>query len=601
MLYLNNPLLSANGIISELEKITTDSTERLKTFKKKLASIYFPEMNIEQIKTEIESERFTEFPQLQVVLREIFFKEQHPGAINIAGLADWTPPASYTDKTFQVLNARYGYFLEQGEPIFNTLKPLCRKMTQLVERQADDNEMAYKLMVLFSHPQDFSDPGECLTKISKSFINISQQVQYGTPYHDAFVTELNHFPTVADAKNIQEWRQFILNFNFPALPFFADCRSFESVPKTLKEAQAAQLAKIYPRAKENTEFAQFCKAYRAKNDEFEKGLDFIKTGWPKKTRDNLPLVDIKLIDRGTNTEYRWVKLPPEDLRALYLGIMIPGCCQVINGHSSQCVIDGTSLSDNGFYVLLKKKVKESEEESKEQEAGDLLDGDIVAQSYAWISQNGNLCLDSIEWDKARVTEAIIKILMDKFALEVFQQNPQIKYVNVGSGGQTPPIFGNLIDFPEQQRQGEAYRDSKYQYCIQSRLETEQIKVFQKQISGLDKAIKAKLLYLASYLDSTEFSYDMIKRMSKLLASSFIQPFPAVHQPLMTTDFNTLTFESYQKLSSDEKIKISTFCKLINCNSLESFVEWLSVIPNSERFEAVKQKNQSGRTIMTPEI
>ena len=372
------------------------------------------------------------------------------------------------------------------------------------------------------------------------------------------------------------------------------------MPKTLKEAKYIQLTKVYPRAKENPDFAQFCKAYRVKNEEFESGLDFVNSGWPKKTNDNLPLVDIKLIDRGTNTEYRWVKLPPEDLRALYLGIMIPGCCQVINGHSRQCVIDGTSLSDNGFYVLLKKNIKpkqKSEEDSKEEEVGDLLDGDIVAQSYAWISQNGNLCLDSIEWDKARVTEPILKNLMDLFALAVFQQNPQIRYVNVGTGGQTPRNFSQIARIGERQRQGAQYGDSASQYCIKSRLNQEQTLELQKKLSELDASIQDKILYLAAYLDMTEISQEMIQEISSRLTSSFIQPFPIINQPLTPSDFKTLTFENYQQLPADEQTKISTFCKLLNCRSLESFAKWLSVIPESERLEAVKQKDENKDTVL----
>jgi hypothetical protein len=363
------------------------STTRLKAkFMDDLKKTYFPKIAEEQIKEEIESERFAEFPQLQFVLREIFVNAENTGVIAIpAEYGDWNPPADYTNQTFQELNARYGYLPAQGEPIFNTLKPLCRKMTQLVELQADDNEMAYKLMVLLCEPEDLLDADKCLKQISERFVKISQQVQKGTPYHDAFVTILHSFPTATDAKNIKEWRQFILkkDVGFTGLPFFADCKSFKSVPETLKKAQTAQLAKRYYRATENIEFAEFCKSNLIDNEGFEAGLNFIsQCGWPVKTEDNLPVVDIKLIDKNTNTEYRWVKLPPDDLRALYLGKMIPGCCQFINGHSRQCVIDGITLADNGFYVLLKKKIKKTAKECKEEEVSGFLDGEIVAQSYA---------------------------------------------------------------------------------------------------------------------------------------------------------------------------------------------------------------------------
>ena len=178
------------------------------------------------------------------------------------------------------------------------------------------------------------------------------------------------------------------------------------------------------------------------------------------------MVDIKVHDE--KYEYRWVKLPQDDKRALYLGNMIPGCCQFINGDSRQCVIDGISLSDNGFYVLLKKKITQQPATEPKKDGANVLDGDIVAQSYAWISTNGNLCLDSLEWNQERVSEEILKTLMSKFAMEVLKQNPQIKFVNVGKGGQTPRDFSGDALLSETQRQGTAYGDSESQYCIQSK-------------------------------------------------------------------------------------------------------------------------------------
>ena len=205
------------------------------------------------------------------------------------------------------------------------------------------------------------------------------------------------------------------------------------------------LKKTYPKAgenKESAEFAAFCKSHLIDNDGFESGLEFIRAGWPTKIVDNLPDVDDIKHDVD-NYEYRWVKLPQSDKHALYLGKMT-GCCQFINGDSRQCVIDGISLSDNGFYVLLKNKITQQPATESKKDGANVLDGDIVAQSYAWISTNGNLCLDSLEWNQERVSEEILKKLMLKFALEVLKKNPQIKYVNVGKGGQTPMNFCGSI-------------------------------------------------------------------------------------------------------------------------------------------------------------
>ena len=489
-----------------------------------------------------------------------------------------------------IRDSYYSDNLTQAEMVFEQLKPLCRKMTQLVERQADDNEMAYKLMALFCESKDFLAPDRCLNKISDGFVKVSAPFKHkkNHPYHDAFVTELNHFPTVADAKNIQEWRGFILQFGFPGLTIFADCKLFDQVPKTLQEGQTAQLAKSYPRAQENLGFAAICKSLLIKNDGFESGLDFIKTGWPKKQSDNLPLVDIKVSDE--TYEYRWVKLPPDDKRALYLGNMIPGCCQFINGDARQCVIDGISLSDNGFYVLLKNKISKT--------MSSKLDGDVVAHSYVWMSKNGNLCLDSIEWNKGRVSQAILKTLMDRFASEILARNPQIKFVNVGTGGQTPRHFCGDALVSETQRQGTAYGDSASQYCIQSKLTPEATQLLGEMpnFKSLHGDLQNKIRYLSAYLEPTDVSLETIQNMSSLLTSSLIYPFPPIPQQLIASDFQRLTLEGYQQLPPNEQEKISTFRKLLNCESIDGFMQWLSTISDQELLNIIQTSTQDGAMV-----
>jgi len=612
MLYLNNPLFTAVGISSELNKLLDKENQKpinpraIKGLKNKFTCMYFPNISIDKIKAEIETPLFAEFPQLQFMLRKIFANEEHPGVIVIPPeLKDWIRPAHCT-QTFQDLNSKYGYYsdkLAEGGIVFDKLQPFCRIMTQLVERQADDNEMAYKLMALFCESKDFEAQDICLKKISEGFVKVSKRFEYikNHPYHDAFVTELNPFPIAKDAKDIEKWREFILEFGFPGLTVFADCTSFPEAPKTLKEAQTAQLEKTYPRAGENKEFAAFCKSLLIKNDGFESGLDFIKAGWPKKKSDNLPVVDIKV--RVETDEYRWVNLRPDDKHALYLGNMIPGCCQFINGNSRQCVIDGISLSDNGFYVLLKKKITQQPATEPKKDGANVLDGDIVAQSYAWISKNGNLCLDSLEWNRDRVSEEILKTLMSKFADQVVQEYPQVKYVNVGAGGQTPRNFYGDALLSETQRQGTEYGDAAVQYCIQSKLNPEVTKRLGEipEFNRLDGTLQNKIRYLSAYWESKDLSAETIACMSRLLESSFFQPFPpihqpsihqpSIHQPLTDEDFKVLTFEDYQKLPQNEQEEISTFRKLLNCESIDGFMRWLPTIPAEELPNIVKTGNK----------
>ena len=122
-----------------------------------------------------------------------------------------------------------------------SLAAMLHAMTQLVERQADDDEMAYKLMVLFPQLDEFSDHAECLNAISGKFNSISKPVKAQKPYHRVFVTELGNFPSFETQEKINAWRAFIVKEKFDALAFFADCNSFESVPETIKAAKSTQL------------------------------------------------------------------------------------------------------------------------------------------------------------------------------------------------------------------------------------------------------------------------------------------------------------------------------------------------------------------------
>jgi len=615
MVSLNEKRLTATGInqaVNEIQETAQRNalkagksvevlvSEKLDAEKDVLKRIYFPNMNTQQIQGEIQSARFAEFPQLKYVLGCIFAQEKHPGVIAIPeSLPDWTPPHTYTKKSLQDLISKYRYFdiTSEAMEFFETLQPLCRKMTQLVERQADDDEMAYKLMVLFPQRDEFSDHTGCLKAISEKFNGISKKVQAQKPYHRAFVTELGNFPSFETQEKIDAWREFIVREKFDALAFFADCNSFTSIPKNLKEAKTAQLAKRYSRAEEDIEFAAFCKSLLIDNDGFESGLEFIRAGWPTKIVDNLP--DVGVIKHDVdNYEYRWVKLPQREKHALYLGKMT-GCCQFINGDSRQCVIDGISLSDNGFYVLLKKKITQQPATEPKKDGANVLDGEIVAQSYAWISTNGNLCLDSLEWNQERVSEEILETLMSKFADKVFQKYPLVKYVNVGTGGHTPEQFGPIALLSETQRQGTTYGDAAVQFCIKSKLNPEVTSWLSEspEFNGLDETLQKKIRYLSPYLESKDLRPVTITSMSNLLKTCLFQPFPAIFEKLTTSDFQRLAFEDYQKLPLNVQKKVTAFRKLLNCENFERLLQWLPTFLPQEYLNILVSRNQLGQTIL----
>lgn len=401
---LNNPLFDADEILRRINQSSTHGITALEKTRRQLKEFYFKNATDNaEIRTALENASFDDFLRLKYVLSQLFppppiepqdgpptqsssaitqieetqvplkFQEEIIETQIPADLHDWQPNLSFT-----AINEKYGYFNEDLSFLFNKLAVACRQMTGLIEHQAYDDEMAYKLMVLFCEPQQSREQHfEIIAKKFAKLITTKQDKTIKTPFHDAFVTELNHLPKFNDVHDFRSWQAFIAQEGFKALSIFSQCAHLQPAFNNIKEAQNFLLKQTYPHAEENPKLARLCKRMLISNKGFEAGLQEVKTGWPKKERDNLPIVDIA----DASGQYFWVKLPPQDMRALYLGNLIPGCCQFINGHSSQCVKDGIRLSDNGFYVLLKAKKSHTEFPRVENNEINDKNYDIVAQSY----------------------------------------------------------------------------------------------------------------------------------------------------------------------------------------------------------------------------
>ena len=572
---LSNPLFDAEKILNELAEKTS-----LEVLQRKLKVLYFskpPTENNAALK-ELQNDYFNEFPRLQHVLHDIFSGKPDfkiPDELN-----DWAPSVS-----FATINQKYGYFgtnLDNDlSPLFKRLAIACRKMTSLIERQASDDEMAYKLMALFYDSEQNQDKNfEIISQKFDKVIKTKQDTPIKTPYHEAFVTELNHFPQFSDIKNFQSWQKFITQEGFKALRIFSECAQLQDAFKTIQQAKEFLLKKTYPCAEDHPELAKLCKRMLISNEGFEAGLQEIKNGWPKKQTDNLPIVDIA----DKTGQFFWVKLPPQDMRALYLGNCIPGCCQFINGDSHQCVKDGIYLSDNGFYVLL--KAKKSAANSPRMINGEINDKayDIVAQSYAWKSTHGNLCLDSLEWDPKRVDISVIRGVMTQFCDQVFTAYPQIKYINVGTGGQTPNNIYPNCDIHETMIQGHMYGDARHQYRIASSISIEsQIIALKNRLKPYPADFKKIGLYLAPYFNDIQNIPDALIQINPDIVNELPTFIRRIHLPpsLSVNDFKKISFEDYQTMIQSDQNKISTLCKLFNSNNDATLMKWLTTIPNSE--------------------
>lgn len=85
-------------------------------------------------------------------------------------------------------------------------------------------------------------------------------------------------------------------------------------------------------------------------------------------------------------------LPRSDVRGMFLG-QYTDCCQHPEGTGKTCATYGQKSINSGFFVVEDRK------------------GNVVAQSWAWISKGGGLCFDSIEgkgftWDTPQRRNAI---------------------------------------------------------------------------------------------------------------------------------------------------------------------------------------------------
>jgi hypothetical protein len=69
-------------------------------------------------------------------------------------------------------------------------------------------------------------------------------------------------------------------------------------------------------------------------------------------------------------------LPRDDPKGMFLGVYT-GCCQHIKGYAGSCAMDG-HLNKNAAFVVFEKYES------------------IIAQSYVWSDEDGNICFDSIE-------------------------------------------------------------------------------------------------------------------------------------------------------------------------------------------------------------
>ena len=504
MLRLNYELLTSDLIIAWFEKNLAQldmapkdakTPSHLRQLKTKLKAAFFEDMKKAASDEEVLhqlgiDERFiSDYPKLNDVLHIIFNlndednKAQALEELNNITSTDWDTTSARSK--FDELNTRFGYFNPPSEHLYTLFTDMaisCRTMAVLFEKNNTPEDTmaydyAYKLMALFidpAHPEQASL--DSLAKETYKLVNNINNDKHH-PFHEALLVQLEPLPQAHHITDHQGWRALIQKHGEQALPFFMMAQQIEEkiaalpdgqrrAPKSddnLSEAKHMHALCWYKRTSEDPEFAKLCKQHNTSEEVFNACLNYLAEppGWPKKTSDNLPNLTIQ--GEGRAEGLFWLKLPLTDKRALILG-KITYCCQSIAGHSEQCVKDAVSLSDNGLYVLLKQKKKGSPALI---ESGQINEKDfkIIGQSYVWTSMLGNLCLDSLECLNGEITNEALQAMIAKFGENVLEQYPDINYVTVGCGGNTPSGLFKETSIPETMRQGMAYGDASRQYCI----------------------------------------------------------------------------------------------------------------------------------------
>jgi len=301
--------------------------------------------------------------------------------------------------------------------------------------------------------------------------------------------------------HLAEWRRLIQKFGPRAFHFFRRAAEIEAIlkraPTSLQEALKISKSIKYKNAESDPELADLCMFYDLDEAIFERCLELKKQ---QKTFDNLPNI---VIDGKSG--YYFVKLPPNDPRAFILGY-ITNCCQSIGRDSEQCVIDGISRANNGFYVLLKENKKHRKSKNKNPPIN--TDGSInyknykiVGQGYGWLSEDDNFTFDS--WENLhKADDPVITDFLKLFGKEITQKYPSILRVTIGINRKTPAEFRKKMNYPEKIKEGHHYGDSKVQGLVYTN---------EKRQQQLFESLQQQLRRIIEKETKEDFSYTLMRK------------------------------------------------------------------------------------------
>ncbi|MFA6304097.1 MAG: hypothetical protein WC627_13330, partial [Legionella sp.] len=205
------------------------------------------------------------------------------------------------------------------------------------------------------------------------------------PIHDLCLFELSD----ESLSSREYWIELALQFGPEATKYLANAEKINpflqqdaySLQQLGLSSELDRVARIaanisYSRSKEHPQLAALCLRFNASSEAFEKSLNIIQKRL--KSFDYLPDITIHGADFDSKlSQYTFSKLPVGDLDGFFLG-EYTSCCQSMGKQAETAVTHGMTSPYSGFYVVRRANK-------------------IIAQSWVWIADNGDVVFDSWEF------------------------------------------------------------------------------------------------------------------------------------------------------------------------------------------------------------
>jgi hypothetical protein len=337
--------------------------------------------------------------------------------------------------------------------------------------------LAYKILVYFGNQQG-------LVKTFNDFDAYLKRHNYANETSSIFEIFKSTLPQLMNTGDIDlnVWRPFIAHYGARGMSVFTHA---EEITKKSKEVgiplnSINNCLQLYVRVKYKNydkfpELAQLLiqlNIYdKVSEDDFD---DCIAVYKEKKSKDNLPNFSIDGQTCG-HPGFVFVKLPMNDPIVFILG-HLTNCCLHIGENARQCIEDMVTRENNGAYVLLKKRNKNTVSCPIVDSRINHKDYEVVGGGYAWMSIL-NLIFDSWENICAQYDKIAFDILKVFSNIVIYDNNLAIQRVTIGIGGGTPDIIKKQekVRNPEKMLEGYQHADSAVQVLI---------------LANPDKAVKA---------------------------------------------------------------------------------------------------------------